>query len=844
VLRLRSRRALLLASSLLGAACASPPPLPPPEVEYAGCRAVLEPGMRCVLREKRELVLWVGAAAQQRVTVLVDGKPAAPAVVAVSDGQRFTLDVAGDARRVEVRATAPRPTAAWWLDFEAPAHHLPQRDVVADVFAKTALSYRQLAARDLVAARATLDAVQVPAKSSSGMRYLVRFHRGLLAEREGDYRTALAEVRGAAQIVERVGAERYQWLAEEELALLLRGLGRSREAAELFDRLRRTPHPASPCEEGQLLNNQAWSMLLAREAGDGADDPTPLLHEALAKFERCSEADAERRVNVLVNLALAQLQDGRPRVAAELLRRGRTLEAHPPLPHLLWWLDLEGRIDLAERRPAAALRRFAELEELSAETASFDGALRAAHGQARAQRALANPAAAFAVLRRAESLLDAESLQVPAHEGRETFFAARRSIVSLHLEMLLDDGRAAEALTAARRARSRVLRQLVHVDSLASLPAADRIRRARLLTDYQQARAALETRAADDWKLPADELDGERAARKAEAQRLQRLLDEAFSILGDTRPASTRELPPPRAGELLLAYHPLSGRAWVGFAADATGVAAHRFALPPGSLPAAEELAAALLEPFRGRIERAKRLRILASGQLENVAFHALPLAGDALLARRPVVYGLDLPAIDGTAAAPGGNALVVTDPRGDLPGAREEGRTVRQALTAATQRWRVEELTAEEADAAVVQRRLATADLLHYAGHGSYSGLGGWESSLLLAGDTQLTLGDLLALGRVPPWVVLAGCDTGRSSGESAVVTLGLAHAFLLAGARDVVASTRPAYDRDMPRFFADLYSQWDREPDLAAALQHAELAWRRRDGNADWAGFRLFER
>src|SRR6185295_13907303 len=107
-----------------------------------------------------------------------------------------------------------------------------------------------------------------------------------------------------------------------------------------------------------------------------------------------------------------------------------------------------------------------------------------------------------------------------------------------------------------------------------------------------------------------------------------------------------------------------------------------------------------------------------------------------------------------------------------------------------------------------------------HYAGHGAFSGFGGWESSLLLAEDTRLTLGDLLALERVPSRVVLSGCETGRSSTETSVESLGLAHAFLLAGSREVVASTRPADDRTVPAFFADLYRRLDREPDLAVAL------------------------
>ena len=79
--------------------------------------------------------------------------------------------------------------------------------------------------------------------------------------------------------------------------------------------------------------------------------------------------------------------------------------------------------------------------------------------------------------------------------------------------------------------------------------------------------------------------------------------------------------------------------------------------------------------------------------------------------------------------------------------------------------------------------------------------------------------------------------------TGGDAHVSLGLAHAFLLAGSQAVIASTRPTADRTLPAFFADLYRQWDREPDLDVALQRAQLSWRQRDPGVDWGSFRIFE-
>lgn len=816
----------------------SPPAL---EVEYAGCGAVLVPGPICVVSPKRQLRLWVGAPPEARIELQVDGRRLNAAAEEVQEGQRYSLTILPGAEEVEVLVEAQEGRASWSLSLAETEGEAP-RNVLREVSEQATLLLAEIQAGRFAAVRETLDDLRLPEKAPAESRCLVSYSRSLLAASEGDYRTALAEVQKAVEIAERVKMGRYLWVAEQELAELLREVGRSRESAQIFERLLLKPRSADSCEYAELLNNQAWSVLLAREAGEVLRDPTPLLEKALATYATCKRATPENQVNVLLNLALAHLQEGRLAKARTVLAQAHENESHPPLSHRLWWLDLEARIAFQDGRPAEALSLFNGLDDLASEASSPDGRLRAAIGQARSQRVLGDEAAALETLRKAEALLDEQSLQIPVHEGRETFVATRPAIVSLHIESLLGQGRNEEALDVARHARSRVLRQLERVDRLASLTPDRRVRWSRIVMSYQERRASLEDRAKDDWTLPADQLRQEQAARREEAESLKKLLDQAFVILGDPEKQARDELPPPRPGELILAYHSLS-QGWVGFAADGKTVKVHRFELTPDILSRPEDLARRLLFPFRTSIGKAKRIRILPCGPLRGVDFHALPFDGDILLAKSPVVYGLDLPASTALAQRPGRRALLVANSRGDLPGTLDETRRVGRILESGSEPWTIEELKNTEASAEAVRGRLATTDLLHYAGHGIFSGLGGWESSLLLAGDSQLILGDFLALDRVPAWVVLSACDTGRSSTETPVESLGLAHAFLLAGSRAVVASTRPAVDRTVPAFFAELYRQWDLEPDLAVALQRAQLSWRKQNPRADWLGFRLFE-
>lgn len=832
---MRTRPLLALFFAGLGLACASPPPTVPVQVEYAGCNAVLMPGPACRLGRSRELRLWVGAPPDAHIEIRAADRKIDVRPETVQNGRRFSLHVPPTAESVDVRIETDAGQTSWSLPL---TRRKKGRDVLGETIETFLLVDGSIRKLKLTAARQALQEVRLPRKAPAELRSQRHYYLGLLAEKEGDYRSALAEIQKAVEIAERVKAEDYQRGAEQKLALLLGAVGRSRDSAWLFSRLRRTPHPPDPCEESQLLGNQAWAALLAREAGESFGDPTTLLENALAAWGECKGAKPIRKVNILGNLALAHLQADRLRQAKDFLVRAHAMEPHPPLPQELWQLDLEARIALRERRPAEALRLFADLEDLA--SGSPDGRLRAAYGQAQARAALGDLAAALETLRRSESLLDEQSLQVPLHEGRETFLATRQALVGFHVELLLDQGRNAEALDVARQARSRIVRQLERSDRLASLPPERRAEWERLLSIYQERRSALEARAKDDWRLSTDRLRSEQAARRAESEAAKRLLDQAFLVIGTTAGRGEERPRPPRPGELTLAYHPLRHGRWVGFAADGRTVLARRFELSP-DFPGQDELARRLLLPFRTAIRQAGRVRILASGPLQEVDFHALPFEGDVLLARRPVIYGLDLPAA-GPVQPLGRRALLVADPRGDLPGAREEVRTVRKVLESGPRPWTAEEMKDDEASATAVSRRLAGVDLLHYAGHGTFSGSGGWDSSLLLAGDTRLTLGDLLALDRVPSWVVLAACDAGQSSSASPVESLGLAHAFLLAGSRAVVASTRPADDRSVPSFFADLYRQLNREPDPAAALQRAQLSWRQREPGADWQGFRLF--
>lgn len=686
-----------------------------------------------------------------------------------------------------------------------------------------------------------LTAHPPPAGAPGFVTYLFEFYRGQLATEAGDFRSGGDALRSAVEVAEKLALESPRRDALEQLGLLLQTLGQTHRAHEIFRRLVREVHDRGPCDRARLFNNQAWTLLLAREAGEPAvEDPIPLLEEAARIYSPAGECSwPEKRRNGAINLALAQLQDDRPAQARRMLAAASGGEGSETLLMRLWRLDLEARLALLENRPPAALDLYRRLDALAQEALWPEGRWRAAFGRARALEALGDRSAALAAFEQAEDLLDEEMLRVAVHESRGLFLAQRERATRDHLELLLTRGGSREAeraLEVARRARARVMRSLWRGELPAALAPAERQRLYDLASDQRRARDELDRLAEEKRRSPLDELPRIEIEMEARRQEIRRALDAEYEILEGEPAGIPTALATPAPGELLLVFHPLPD-GWVGFAATRDGVGWWRFDLPPQALEDPGAVSSRLLMPAREAIGKARTVQVLAYGPLLSVDVHALPFGRSVLLAQVPVVYRLDLPRPPPADGGSGGSALVVADPQLDLPAARNEGQVVTETLRSVLGWGEVTHLARERARRQEVLAGLARVDLLHYAGHGRFRG---WESDLSLA-DGRLTLGDVLNLQPPPAGVVLSACDSASSSPEAPQESIGLAQAFLLAGSHWVLAASRPVGDRAARSLFGRFYELWDGSGDPAIALREAQLAWREADPGTDWASFRL---
>ncbi len=871
----------------------------PLRVEVAGCQTVLR-GPRCVVPDDRRLRLWVAADPESDLTI--NGESPRPVSPALLGGSRFEVEIGEgigellvEARRGPAVARfqwslAESSRPAWYHEArgraragdDAAARRLVEPRATSASAAERGLALRLLARLDrrqgkredeerhlrqavaaleesglvfdaledsivlaslwlpewrLAEVRALLASLQV-VEGHAESAYLLALYQGLLAGKSGDLRTALRALTSAAEQAERAGHDENRIQAEQVLARELHRLGRLEEAAALFARLPLGGVAASrrPCLGAQIANNHAWSLLLAREAGLEVDSPEPLLRQALELFDGECRDFPQERINVRINLALAHLQEGRLGVARTWLDQARALSPEPLPELMLWAWDIEARIRLAEARPQEALALYDALAARARDALSPEAEWRLAYWRAQTLEAMGDVGAALASYAHAEDLLDREALLVPMHQGRDTLIGQRRRATQRQLELLLEAGEDAEALAVARRASSRYLRSLRRFVRVEHLSAEERASWDQALAKRQALREELDRAVAGAWRLSGEEL-GTALAGWSRALRGQVAeLDELLAELGGSVGRGPEPLPRPDPGEVILAYYPLA-EDWVGFAADAQGAVAQRIEGVDEGLAQHEELARRLLAPFAAEIERARTVRVLASGPLAGVDFHALPFRGDVLLAAKSVVYGLDLPEPRAAQLAEPSTALLLADPAGDLPGARKEAESVADALRARRPGWAVRHLVGPRATSEAARGALPASGLLHFAGHTAFDG---WDSFLPLAEGNRLMLDDVLALDPAPVWVVLSGCETAATSPYGGVETLGLAHAFLAAGSRAVIAAMRPVPDRVAAALMPALYREWGPETPPPEALRRAQLALRTADPDADWASFR----
>jgi cellulose synthase operon protein C len=742
-------------------------------------------------------------------------------------------------RRGEIDESTSRFRAAIALDEQAGLIS----DRADDAFALAFVLHQR--ARCYAEARQVLDELGPRLVAYPDGRAREPLYRAQLAWESGDTRSAARDLHLAVERAERLGAEGIARAARQVRAMVACTAGSARACVtalrEADRELERGGEGATACERAEVVISLGFAELEHAEASGEASSSR--LGEADERGLRLLDQgcpDPYMRAVALEHLAMAAVRKGDVEGAKTRLREAKSFAPVPRIGDAIMWLDIEGRIRELEGVHAAALDAFERARALARGAALRTQEWRALVARGRVLEAAGRPDAALVAHREAETVLDDVVRRVPFGEGRASAVADGGESSRRAAGILIARQRPIEALEVIRRARSRLVRSLAISAEVAALDGASRARWDRAVAEYRDARAAVDEEAADDWQKSRPALDAALLLRTAKLDTLRARLDDAMLLLGGARGAPLPAVP---EEETLLAFARVGPyRDVVGFVSQ--GGTTRTFAVGPlarGLAPSV--LGGALLGGASAEIERATRLRIITDDALAWIDVHALPLAGRPLVARAPVVYAADVASASGS-QAPSARAvaLVVADPTGDLPSARTEGAAVVARLAP---HYDARALVGRDATSPRVRAGLSTASLFHYAGHGVFRGREGAESALPLAQGGALTLGDVFTLGRVPAEIVLSGCEAGRPQGDDDEGAANMALAFLVAGARSVIAPVRVVDDRAAGALAAELHHSEDAEGfgDLPARLRSAQLR-AARDGRPGWEAFRAFVR
>ena len=258
-----------------------------------------------------------------------------------------------------------------------------------------------------------------------------------------------------------------------------------------------------------------------------------------------------------------------------------------------------------------------------------------------------------------------------------------------------------------------------------------------------------------------------------------------------------------------------------------------------------DELVAPLEPPLEemtpvGATGGAAKLIVGHHGPLHGVPFHALFDGGRYMLERFDISYApsATVYALCQRRAGRSGRALVfgVEDP--SIPAAISEAHAVAGRVPEAEPR------VGDEATVATLQNEAPGCAVLHMACHGLFRSDNPMFSSLKLH-DGWLTGADVVDLDLPGTLVTLSACESGRNEVTGGDEVLGLARAFLGAGAATLVVSLWLAQDETTAELMKNWYELMGHGEGRASALRAAQLKIKERHPHPYyWAPFILIGR
>jgi len=605
--------------------------------------------------------------------------------------------------------------------------------------------------------------------------------------------------------------------------LLASSSGNHRAALRLLSGL--PEQVENPLERTIVRHNQVWILIQAMAAGAIAWEMDRLRSLTGSVVDSWLRLDNETEVGeALTNLAYAELSTG----ALEAARAtwARAIEQDPGLDAQPFGLLLDGWLARAAGKLDAADAAFSELLARGEADRNPDYVWRAHYGRAQVEEARGRDASAGRAYARALAIRREAAQGAALRFGRSTFAADRATVVADAAAFFVGRGDVDRAFRLIDEARGRTLRDLESRLRVGRLEGAERAEYLEELGRYRRLREAYEASRREVEALPPEA----RAAAAKDRARLRRDMKEAFDGAYAALEAGAPTSPFRGAGTASVAKALASDEGLL--LAHAVENRSFRFLVTTdGTLHRVGSSTAALPSTWAARIGRLGHLYAAAEPEVADRLLGPPANELGPTVSHVPFASLLLQPPTAGRRAP-----LVVADPGGDLPHARREGRWVAEHLDGSRL------FTGGAATREALVAALSAPAVFHFAGHGVAAAQDPWRAHLKLASSERLTLEDLLSVQPGAELVVLSGCETGRAGALSRQETVSLADAFLISGARSVLASDEAVRDADVVALMRAFYAEGGVEHP-ARALAAARTALKAR-GSGVGRAFRLYGR
>jgi len=560
------------------------------------------------------------------------------------------------------------------------------------------------------------------------------------------------------------------------------------------------------CAARAALAGHTAALAIDRRLGRWPSETSPsqTLRDVLGSTCRIPEVV---RTHLVLQLAYAEQLWGRPDEAAQWLDRLSGSARSPMLQK--YEASIRADIAIGRRDEPGMVKAHATLARLLDEHPdAADEELLVQRDVVAAHIALYRDEleAAETLLRRALVRQEGLLRLVPLGLSASRVSAREAEPARLLVEVQRKRAHHEDAWCTARLLRNRDARLLMDA---ARLAAADPARHARLVDDVRSAEAKYQELQTEGAGSP-HELAAARRAIVSAKEALDLALIQTSGARSFELEALCDTLPAPAEGELSMLFHQDPQQRWWMFEQLGDGPVRIHDVGEPIPLDRAEA-ATRYLSPVRDRLAEATRVRLLTSGATHEITFEALPWAGSTLEHGFIVTWGQDLPhapvPVDSTDGPPR-RVMVYTDPLLQQK-SPVKAPMVEALLTGLERTWGfdVAHITDERSSIADVLAVAPGAFVVFIGENGSLGSLDvdnprcpdpkttpalddpGRPLAGIAVNWTTYDLGTILT-SAPPRAAVLESCATGPIDGASLGGAIGLGHALVAAGARQVLVT------------------------------------------------------